>query len=149
MLGNVISLIWCHFYSCYLSNCLFAEKFSNCSNSLNFEAKINCNTIKPNVPKWRKTCTGLKFDLVHFNGPQTKFKNSYPFEGPCTSSCLCDACLRLTPSQRMTEYSTRERKTSITQVSSQISSAVTELDTGILELEQDTAQTVGHSFQIV
>ena len=66
-----------------------------------------------------------------------------------TSSCLCDACLRLTPSQRMTEYSTRERKTSITQVSSQISRAVTELDTGILELQQGTAQIVGHGFQIV
>ena len=47
-----------------------SQKTSNCSNSLNFEAKIKCNTIKPNVPKWRKTCTGLKFDLVHFNGPQ-------------------------------------------------------------------------------
>ena len=46
---------------CFL-NWLFAAKFSNCSNSLNFEAKINCNTSKPNVPKWRKTCTGLKFD---------------------------------------------------------------------------------------
>ena len=31
-------------------------------------------------------------------------------------------------------YSARERNTSITQVSSQISSAVTELDTGILDL---------------
>ena len=35
--------------------------------------------------KWRKTCTGLKFDLVNFNSPQTKFKNLYPFEGPCSS----------------------------------------------------------------
>ena len=69
MFGSSVSLIWCHFHSCYLPNCLFAEKFSNCSNSLNFEAKINCNTFKSNVPKWRKKCTGLKFDLVHFNGP--------------------------------------------------------------------------------
>ena len=83
MFGSSVSLIWCHFHSCYLSNCLFAEKFSNCSNSLNFEAKINCNSIKSNVPKWRKICIGLKFDLVHFNGPQTKFINLYPFEGPC------------------------------------------------------------------
>ena len=83
MLGNGISLIWCHFYPYLLSNWLFAAKVSNCSNSLNFEAKIICNPIKPNVPKWRKTSTGLKFDLVHFNGPQTKFKNSYPFEVPC------------------------------------------------------------------
>ena len=83
MFGSSVSLIWCHFHSCYLSNCLFAEKFSNCSNSLNFEAKINCNTIKSNVPKWRKICIGLKFDLVHFNGPQTKFKNVDNFGGPC------------------------------------------------------------------
>ena len=48
-----------------------SQKISNCSNSLNFEAKINCNTIKPNVPKWRKTCTGLKFDLLDFYGPQS------------------------------------------------------------------------------
>ena len=83
MFGSSVSLIWCHFHSCYLSNCLFAEKFSNCSNSLNFEAKINCNSIKSNVPKWRKICIGLKFDLVHFNGPQTKFKNIDNFGGPC------------------------------------------------------------------
>ena len=51
----------------------FAAQFPKCSNSLNFEAKINCNTPRQNVLKWRKTCTGLKFDLVHFNGPQTKF----------------------------------------------------------------------------
>jgi hypothetical protein len=48
-----------------------SQKISNCSNSLNFEAKLNCNTIKPNVPKWRKTCTGLKFDLLDFYGPQS------------------------------------------------------------------------------
>ena len=84
MLGNGISLIWCHFYSCLLSNWLFAEKFSNCSNSLNFEAKINCNTIKSNVPKWRKTCTGLKFDLLHFYGPQSHLLSGGTFEGPCT-----------------------------------------------------------------
>ena len=51
----------------------FSACFSNCSNSLNFEAKINCNTTRQNDLKWRKTCTGLKFDLVHFNGPQTNF----------------------------------------------------------------------------
>ena len=50
---------------------LGSQKISNCSNSLNFEAKIKCNTIKPNVPKWRKTCTGLKFDLLDFYGPQS------------------------------------------------------------------------------
>ena len=51
----------------------FAARFSNCSNSLNFEAKISFNTTRQNDLKWRKTCTGLKFDLEHFNGPQTKF----------------------------------------------------------------------------
>ena len=44
---------------------------NNCCNSLNFEAKINFNTTKQNDLKWRKTCTGLKFDLEYFNGPQT------------------------------------------------------------------------------
>ena len=51
----------------------FSACFSNCSNSLNFKDKINCNTTKQNDLKWGKTYTGLKFDLVHFNGPQTKF----------------------------------------------------------------------------
>ena len=27
--------------------------------------------MKPYVPKWRKTCTGLKFDLLNFYGPQS------------------------------------------------------------------------------
>ena len=48
-----------------------SQKNSNCFNSLNFEAKIDCNIIKPNVAKWRKTCTGLKFDLLNFYGPQS------------------------------------------------------------------------------
>ena len=49
------------------------------------------------VLKWRKTCTGLKFDLVNFNGPQMKFKNSYPFEGPCMSKqhSMPDKCYKL------------------------------------------------------
>ena len=76
------------FLLCLLSNWLFAEKFSNCSNSLNFEAKINCNTTKPNVPKWRKRCTGLKLDLVPFNGPQMQFLSDHNFEGPCTIHIL-------------------------------------------------------------
>ena len=83
MLGSCIRLIWCHFYSCFLSNWLLAEKFSNCSNSLNFEAKINCNTTEPNVPKWRKTCTGLQFDIVHFNGPQSHILFVGNLWGPC------------------------------------------------------------------
>ena len=68
---------------CFL-NWLFAAIFSNCSNSLNFEAKINCNIFKPNVPKWRKTCTGLNFDLLHFYGPQSHILLGDTFEGPCT-----------------------------------------------------------------
>ena len=51
----------------------FSACFSNCSNSLNFKDKINCNTTKQNDLKWGKTYTRLKFDLVHFNGSQTKF----------------------------------------------------------------------------
>ena len=60
----------------------FSACFSNCSNSLNFEAKINCNTTRQNDLKWRKTCTGLKFDLVHFNGPQTKFIGNSLYKHP-------------------------------------------------------------------
>ena len=67
---------------CFL-NWLFAAKFSNCSNSLNFEAKINCNSIKPNVPKWRKTCTGIKFDLLHFYRPQSHILSGDNLWGPC------------------------------------------------------------------
>ena len=51
----------------------FSARFSNCCNSLNFEAKINFNTTRQNDLKWTKTCTGLKFDLEQLNGPQTKF----------------------------------------------------------------------------
>ena len=76
---GVISTLFCFL------NWLFAAKFSNCSNSLNFEAKINCNTIKPNVPKWRKTCTGLKFDLIHFYGPQSHILSGGNLWGPCSS----------------------------------------------------------------
>ena len=31
-----------------------AAQFSNCSNSLNFEAKINFNTTRQNDLKWKK-----------------------------------------------------------------------------------------------
>ena len=54
-------------------NMPFSARFSNCCNSLNFEVKINFNTTRQNDLKWRKTCIGLKFDLDHFCGPQTKF----------------------------------------------------------------------------
>ena len=64
----------------------FSARFSNCSNSLNFEAKINCNTTKQNDLKWRKTCTGSKLDLVHFNGPQTKFIVDSLYKHPVVAS---------------------------------------------------------------
>ena len=70
-----------------------SQKFSNCSNSLNFEAKINCNTIKTNVPKWRKTCTGLKFDWLNFYGPHSHILLLDHFEGPCIISLGWDAWL--------------------------------------------------------
>ena len=60
--------------------------FSNCS--FNFKAKINCNTIKTNVPKWRKTCTGIKFDWLHFYGPQSHILLLDHFEGPCSTAIL-------------------------------------------------------------
>ena len=60
----------------------FSARFSNCSNSLNFEAKINFNTTRQNGLKWRETCTGLKFDLMHFNGPQTKFIRDSLYKHP-------------------------------------------------------------------
>ena len=68
-------------------NWQFSAWFSNYSysNSLNFEAKIKCNTSKPNVPKWRKTCTGLQFDLVHFKGSQSHLLSSGNLWGPCIS----------------------------------------------------------------
>ena len=63
-------------------NMPFSARFSNCCNSLNFEAKTNFNTTRQNDLKWRKTCTGLKFDLEHFNGPQTKFIVDSLYEHP-------------------------------------------------------------------
>ena len=71
---------------CFL-NWLFAENFSNCSNSLNFEAKINCNTSKLNVPKCKKTCTELILDLLQFYGPQSHILFFDHFEGPCGCRC--------------------------------------------------------------
>ena len=60
----------------------FAARFSKCCNSLNFEAKINFNTSRQNEVKWRKTCTGLKFDLEHFNGPKSKFIRDSLYKHP-------------------------------------------------------------------
>ena len=66
----------------------FSAQFSNCSSSLNFEAKINFNTTRQNDLKWRKTCTVLQFDLEHFNGPQTKFIFDSLYEHPVHSPDL-------------------------------------------------------------
>ena len=60
----------------------FAAQFSSFSNSLNFEAKINFKTTRQNDLKWRKTCTGLKFDLKHFNDPQIKFIGDSLYKHP-------------------------------------------------------------------
>ena len=87
LLGSGISLILVHFhYFCFL-NWSFAAKFSYCSNSLNFEAKINCNTSKLNVPKCKKTCTELILDLLQFYGPQSHILFFDHFEGPCRCRC--------------------------------------------------------------
>ena len=66
----------------------FAARFSNYSNSINFKAKINFNTTRQNDLKWRKTCTGLKFDLEHFNGPQTKFIGNSLYKHPVHKTTL-------------------------------------------------------------
>ena len=58
----------------FLAIWLFAARFSNCSNSLNFEAKINFNTSKVKFPNQRSKCTGLKLYLGPFNAPQTQIK---------------------------------------------------------------------------
>ena len=74
-----------HFHSlCFMlySSWLFAARFSNCCNSLNFKAKINFKTTRQNDLNWRKTCTGLKFNLEHFNGPQNKFIGDSLYKHP-------------------------------------------------------------------
>ena len=72
---------------------LGSQKNSNCSNSLNFEAKINFNTTKQNELKWRKTCTGLKFDLEHFNGPHIKFLRDSLYKHPVLTAFNQDKTL--------------------------------------------------------
>ena len=41
-----------------------SQKTSNCSNSLNFEAKINFNTIRQNDLKWRKNMHRFKITIL-------------------------------------------------------------------------------------
>ena len=59
-------------FTLLLANWWFAARFSNCSSSLNFEAKINFYTIKENCWKCRAKCTGLKLDLGPFSGSQKR-----------------------------------------------------------------------------
>ena len=67
-------------FACLLVIC--SPIFKLLYNSLNFEAKINLNTTRQNDLKWRKTCIGLKFDLEHFYGPQTKFIRDSLYKHP-------------------------------------------------------------------
>ena len=55
-----------------LANWWFAARFSSCSSSLNFEAKINFYTTKENCRKCRAKCTGLKLDLGPLSGSQKR-----------------------------------------------------------------------------
>ena len=59
-------------YTFLLADWWFAARFSNCSSSLNFEAKSNFYTIKENCWKCRAKCTGLKLDLGPFSGSQKR-----------------------------------------------------------------------------
>ena len=74
---NLINGIGLFFLPHFQPLCLLAGNlhpiFKFLYNSLNFEAKINLNTTRQNDLKRRKTCIGLKFDLDHFYGSQTKF----------------------------------------------------------------------------
>ena len=80
---NGIGLFFClisTLYACLLVIC--SQIFKLLYNSLNFEAKINLNTTRPNDLKWRKTCIGLKFYLEHFYGLQTKFIRDSLYKHP-------------------------------------------------------------------
>ena len=86
-----------------LANWWFAARFSSCSSSLNFEAKINFYTTKENCRKCRAKCTGLKLDLGPFSGSQNFLLFNRISWWPCkiaklrTSqrfvfSCSCHCC---------------------------------------------------------
>ena len=84
----------------------FASWLSNCSNLINFEAKINCNTTRQNDLKCRKTCTGLKFDLLQFDCPQSHIIFVDHFEGPWsikTWIMLHDVCVLYSPNSSPSE----------------------------------------------
>ena len=75
-----------------LANWWFAARFSSCSSSLNFEAKINFYTTKENCRKCRAKCTGLKLDLGPFSGSQKRLLFNRISWWPCIYWC----CRRLT-----------------------------------------------------
>ena len=56
----------------FLAIWLFAARFLNSSNSLNFEAKINFNASEVKFLKQRAKFTGLKFYLGSFYAPQAQ-----------------------------------------------------------------------------
>ena len=71
-----------------LANWWFAARFSSCSSSLNFEAKINFYTTKENCRKCRAKCTGLKLDLGPFSGSQKRLLFNRISWWPCTLQML-------------------------------------------------------------
>ena len=71
-------------FTLFLAIWLFAVWFSKCTNSLNFEAKINFNTSKVKFPRQREKCTGLKLDLGPFNASQTQIKYINNCWQPCS-----------------------------------------------------------------
>jgi len=71
-----------------LANWWFAARFSNCSSSLNFEAKSNFYTIKENCWKCRAKCTGLKLDLGPFSGSQKRLLFNRISWWPCIYQIL-------------------------------------------------------------
>ena len=71
-------------YTFLLADWWFAARFSNCSSSLNFEAKSNFYTIKENCWKCRAKCTGLKLDLGPFSGSQKRLLFNRISWWPCS-----------------------------------------------------------------
>ena len=75
-------------YTFLLADWWFAARFSNCSSSLNFEAKSNFYTIKENCWKCRAKCTGLKLDLGPFSGSQKRLLFNRISWWPCRSKFI-------------------------------------------------------------
>ena len=78
---NTFSRAWqwhrfdfCLIITFLLENWLFAGRFSNCYNSLNFEAMTYWNTSKENFKKWRTKCTGKNLDFEPFYSRQMQIE---------------------------------------------------------------------------